>query len=121
MQGLHLCADLIGCSQGPWLTDGAVLRDLCRRCVSEAGLQAVAECFHSFEPAGSGVTGVVLLAESHLAVHTWPEQQAVTVDVYVCNFSADNRAKAHAVLEQLQAVFAPQVARVQAVERGTIA
>jgi spermidine synthase len=46
--------------------------------------------------ASPGVTGTVLLAESHLAIHTWPETGSVTIDVYVCNFSADNSGKAHA-------------------------
>ena len=86
--------------------------------VQAAGLSAVAERFHAFEPAGSGVTGVVLLAESHLAVHTWPELGAVTVDVYVCNFGADNSAKARHLLALLQAALAPEQAQVQAVERG---
>jgi hypothetical protein len=59
--------------------------------VAGSGLTPVGELFHRFEP-GGGVTGVVLLAESHLAVHTWPELGAVTMDVYVCNFSGDNGA-----------------------------
>ena len=118
MQGLHLCADLRGCAPQALMVEPAALRAQCVQAVNEAGLQAVAECFHAFEPSGSGITGVVLLAESHLAIHTWPEQQAVTLDVYVCNYSADNRAKAQALLAALQAAFAPQQAQVQAVERG---
>ena len=74
MQGLHLCADLRGCAPQALMTEPAALRALCVQAVAEAGLQAVAECFHAFEPSGSGITGVVLLAESHLAIHTWPEQ-----------------------------------------------
>ncbi|MBB5203576.1 S-adenosylmethionine decarboxylase proenzyme [Inhella inkyongensis] len=119
MQGLHLCADLRGCDPAAALmTDCAALRNLCVDAVAQAGLQAVAECFHAFQPQGSGITGVVLLAESHLAVHTWPEQGAVTLDVYVCNFGADNSAKAQALLQQLQAAFAPKQAQLQALERG---
>ena len=38
-------------------------------------------------------SGAVLLAESHLAIHTWPERRGVTLDVYVCNFTADNTGK----------------------------
>lgn len=119
MQGLHLCADLRGCPPDvPLMCSTEALRRLCIEAVAQAGLQAVAECFHAFQPAGSGITGVVLLAESHLAIHTWPEQGAVTLDVYVCNFGSDNRAKAQALLAQLQAAFAPAQAQVQAVERG---
>ena len=119
MRGLQLCADFSGCTPGlPALTELAALRDLCVGAVQAAGLTAVAERFHAFEPAGSGITGVVLLAESHLAVHTWPELGAVTVDVYVCNFGTDNSAKARQLLALLQAALAPQQAQVQAVERG---
>lgn len=119
MRGLQLCADFSGCAPGlPALTELDALRDLCVGAVQAAGLSAVAERFHAFEPAGSGVTGVVLLAESHLAVHTWPELGAVTVDVYVCNFGADNSAKARHLLALLQAALAPEQAQVQAVERG---
>jgi S-adenosylmethionine decarboxylase len=65
-----------------------------------------------------GVTGVVLVAESHLAVHTWPELSAVTLDVYVCNIGADNSALAHQVLNELIAAFAPQQVERHVLQRG---
>ena len=118
MHGLHLTADLRGCSlELPPLTDPAALRDLCLHAVREAALQPVGELFHTF-PAAGGVTGVVLLAESHLAVHTWPELQAVTLDVYVCNFGADNTHKAHRLLDALLAAFKPAQVERHAIERG---
>jgi S-adenosylmethionine decarboxylase proenzyme len=117
--GLQLCADLQGCS-GPLLTDLPALRELLTRSVQQSGLSAVAERFHAFEPAGSGITGVLLLAESHLAVHTWPEQQAVTLDLYVCNHSGDNSAKAEALWQQLRNAFAPADAQVQRIQRGSL-
>ena len=69
----------------------------------------MAELFHRFGPADaqSGVTGVVLLAESHLAIHTWPELGGVTLDVYVCNYGADNSGKAEALMAALITAFAP--------------
>ena len=99
------------------MTDPAVLRSLCLRAVAEAGLQAVGELFHRF-PAPGGVTGVVLLTESHLAVHTWPELDAVTLDVYVCNMGTDNSARAQALLSALQTAFAPMAAVHHRVLRG---
>ena len=86
-----------------------------------SGLAPVGELFHRFEPAGAeptGVTGVVLLAESHLAVHTWPELGAVTLDVYVCNFGADNSARARALLAELEQAFAPAQAERHEIARG---
>lgn len=118
MQGLHLTADLAGCPvAAPAFTDPAALRSLCLRLVAEAGLRPVGELFHRFE-GGGGVTGVVLLAESHLAVHTWPELGAVTLDVYVCNFGADNSARARALLAALEQAFAPAQAERHEIARG---
>jgi S-adenosylmethionine decarboxylase len=119
MHGLHLTADLRGCStETPALTDPHALRRLCLAAVRDAALQPVGELFHTFPEAG-GVTGVVLLAESHLAVHTWPELGAVTLDVYVCNFGADNSHKARALLDMLVAAFSPRELEQHALERGT--
>ena len=118
MRGLHLTADLHGCPAAlAVMADPAALRLLCLQAVAGAGLQAVGELFHRF-PAPGGVTGVVLLAESHLAVHTWPELGAVTLDVYVCNLGADNSARAKALLAALQTAFAPTAAEHQQLLRG---
>ena len=124
MQGLHLTADLRDCRGDPLLmSDGQALRALCLAAVTQAGLLAVGELFHRFAPAAdassqSGVTGVVLLAESHLAVHTWPEIGGVTIDAYVCNFGADNTARAEALMARLVAAFAPMRVQQQRLSRG---
>jgi S-adenosylmethionine decarboxylase len=124
MQGLHLTADLSQCHCDPaWLTDAARLLAHCVSEVSAAGLQAVNQLAHAFpatEHGPGGVTATVLLAESHLCVHTWPEQAGVTVDVYVCNFGADHSAKAHALMDALVALFAPGRVQRQALLRGTV-
>ncbi|HWH83390.1 MAG TPA: adenosylmethionine decarboxylase [Burkholderiaceae bacterium] len=127
MHGLHLTADLHDCAApNAAMTEPDALRDVCLAAVRATGLQPVGELFHRFAPgpdadAPVGVTGVVLLAESHCAVHTWPELAAVTLDVYVCNFGADNSARAHALLEALIATFAPRRVERHALERGAVA
>lgn len=123
MEGLHLVADLRGCDPAqPLMLRPEALRELCLEAVNAAGLGAVAELFHRFAPAPgseqSGITGVVLLAESHLAVHTWPELGAVTLDVYVCNLGQDNSSKAQALMDRLVVAFAPATASRQALQRG---
>jgi S-adenosylmethionine decarboxylase len=124
MHGLHLTADLHGCAATrPAMTEPAALRELCMAAVRGSGLTPVSELFHRFDPApGSagpaGITGVVLLAESHLAVHTWPEIGAVTLDVYVCNFGADNSARAHSLLGALIEAFAPAQVERHELVRG---
>jgi len=125
MNGLQLCADLHGCDAAlPAMQDVDALRALCVAAVDAAGLTAVAERFHGFEPVApgepAGVTGVVLLAESHLAVHTWPEQGAVTLDVYVCNLGSDNSTKARLLLQRLRNAFAPEQAQIQEIQRGRL-
>ena len=87
MQGIHLTADLSGCRNNLQLmSDDAGLRQACLDLVNSCGLTVVGETFVKFPGMGNapgGVTGTILLAESHLALHTWPEQSAVTLDVYV--------------------------------------
>jgi S-adenosylmethionine decarboxylase proenzyme len=107
VRGHHLTADLAGCPATlAEMTDARALRSVCLACVQAAGLSAVGELFHVFPPPG-GVTGMVLLAESHVAVHTWPERGAVTLDVYVCNINQDNAAAADRLLASLIEAFAP--------------
>lgn len=122
MTGLHLTADLHGCSLAQAaMTDVQALRSLCLGAVSAAGLTVVGELFHRFpqiETEPQGITGVVLLAESHVAVHTWPERCAVTLDVYVCNFKADNSARAQMLLDALLQGFAPAHVARHALHRG---
>lgn len=124
MQGLHLTADLHGCRCAPhWLLDAPALAAACVRAVQAAGLQAVNQLFHAFPATAQGpggVTATVLLAESHLCVHTWPEQAAVTLDVYVCNFGADHSAQAEALMAALLALFDPQQVQRHALRRGLL-
>ena len=129
MHGLHLTADLRDCPVArAVMTETAALRAACLDAVRAAGLQPVGELFHRFAPAPGadpaapvGITGVVLLAESHLAVHTWPEIAAVTLDVYVCNLGTDNSDRAHALLDALIAAFAPGSVERHALVRGEVA
>ena len=123
MQGLHLTADLYGCSCSPsLLTDAQALTALCARAVEQSQLTVVDEKFFTFpdfEGQPGGVTGAVLLAESHLALHTWPERGSVTLDVYVCNFSTDNSAKAERLMDDLIIAFAPGEQTTNRILRGS--
>ena len=76
------------------------------------------DAFYQFQP--QGVTGTVLLAESHLAIHTWPERGFVTVDVYVCNLANDNSEKAKRLFGALEAILKPARTKYQAIHRGSV-
>lgn len=122
MQGLHIIADLYNCPPFTLLTSADALRDACLRASTAAGLSVLGEHFYQFESfdqaQAAGVTGAVVLAESHLAIHTWPERDQATLDIYVCNVSADNRDKAEALYTTLLDVLNPRDVLVQRVWRG---
>ena len=125
MNGLHLIADLHDCRCTPGLLlDAAGLEVICVDACSRHGLTVVGRLFHAFRDAAgqpAGVTGTVVLAESHLAVHTWPEVGGVTLDVYVCNFSGDNSARAQALFSEMIATFTPARLEKKEVARGHLA
>jgi S-adenosylmethionine decarboxylase len=78
--GTHLLIDMFGAGA---LTDLEYVKDACVRAAEATGATVIGEAFHHFGE-GCGISGVVILAESHLAIHTWPEQQIATIDVFVC-------------------------------------
>ena len=122
MKGLHLTADLYRCRcETAWLTDAQKLGEWCTAAVSAVGLQPVGHLFHTFPATGKGpggVTATVLLAESHICLHTWPEERAVTADVYVCNFSGDQSAKARGLMFALVQRFQPEWTEQRSLDRG---
>ncbi len=125
MNGLHLTGDLFDCScSAALLTDLETLSRTCRDATNESKLTIVDQAWHRFpewngEP--GGITGTILLAESHLAIHTWPERSGVTLDVYVCNFTDDNTGKAEQLFEALMLAFRPKSHVVNRITRGDLA
>ena len=116
--GLHLIGDLYGCrGDARLMVEAAHLEAFCIQAVADAGLTTVGSLFHSFG-AGEGVTGAVVLAESHLALHTWPDDDYVTLDFYVCSYSADNSAKAERLFEAVMQAFAPRDPHLHRVVRA---
>lgn len=116
--GLHLIGDLYGCDSDPRLmTDADYLEAFCKQAVADAGLTTVGSLFHSFGE-GCGVTGVVVLAESHLSLHTWPEDGYVTLDVYVCSYDCDNSSKAEALFKTMMNAFDPEDPHLHRVVRA---
>jgi S-adenosylmethionine/arginine decarboxylase-like enzyme len=89
---------------------------------TDAGLTVLGDHFIQFDGVDGtqqgGSTGAVVLAESHLAIHTWPERDSATLDVYVCNFTGDNTAKAEAVYARLIRALKPADVLVDRIQRG---
>ena len=122
MKGLHIIADLYNCQKGDLLVSADKLRELCVNACIGAGLTVVGQHFYQFDGADGtqlgGSTGAVVLAESHLAIHTWPERDGATLDVYVCNYTCDNTGKAEAVYKTLLKALKPADVLVERVQRG---
>jgi len=122
MKGLHIIADLYNCAKSELLYSSDKLRDICVQACKDAGLTVLGEHFIQFDGADGtqqgGSTGAVVLAESHLAIHTWPERDGATLDVYVCNFTADNTGKAESVYKSLVKALKPADVMVERIQRG---
>ena len=79
--GKHCILELYGCDSAK-LDDEAFLRDTITTAAKRAGATLLNLITHRFEP--QGVTGLALLAESHISIHTWPESGYAAVDVFTC-------------------------------------
>jgi S-adenosylmethionine/arginine decarboxylase-like enzyme len=103
------------------MTQAEVLAQRVESLAGAAGLTVVGRQWVGFaaHPDGAaGVTGALLLAESHVAVHTWPEWDQVTVDVYVCNLRSDNSGRARALMRMLITAFEPTRVQSHELRRG---
>lgn len=110
-QGLHLLADLKGIKSEA-LRHGSDLEKLLLQSAEAAGARILFSHFHAFG-VGEGVTGVVLLAESHISIHTWPESGFLAADIFMCG-----KADAHKALAVLRAALKPASCSVREILRG---
>lgn len=78
--GRHLLVELFECEKD--LNEESFLKPILVAAAEEAGAQVLESSFHKFSP--YGVSGVVIIAESHLSIHTWPEYHYAAVDVFTC-------------------------------------
>ncbi|PNK59781.1 S-adenosylmethionine decarboxylase family protein [Psychrobacter sp. FDAARGOS_221] len=140
LNGKHILAEFWQCQCAPeLLTEIEPLLTKLTQAVADAGLTLVGHAVHQFQPIedaeiatdkisvepvnktvqvqSSGVTLTLLLAESHLCLHTWGEHNSVTLDVYVCNVTQDNSDKAQALFTACVDIFAPKQQHVNQVIR----
>ncbi|QMT33496.1 adenosylmethionine decarboxylase [Conchiformibius steedae DSM 2580] len=82
MKQRHGLLDLYGCPPD-LLRDAAALEQILRRSAEAAGATVLWHKLHTFG-GGGGVTGVLLLAESHISIHTWPEHSFAAADIFLC-------------------------------------
>lgn len=84
--GRHVLAEVYGCDR-QILDDINSVRDIMKTAALKAGAEIREVAFHKFAP--QGVSGVVVISESHLAIHTWPELGYAAVDVFTCGDTVD--------------------------------
>lgn len=111
--GLHLLADLKGVASA-LLTDPDAIDALLREAAGAAGARILHSHFHAFGP-GMGVTGVLLLAESHISIHTWPEHGFAAADIFMCG-----DARPQLALDLIVQALNPSASVLRTVERGQL-
>jgi S-adenosylmethionine decarboxylase len=112
-RGTHLLVEYLGC-QPAQLNDPALLEHALREAAALIGARVVTAAFHQFSP--HGVTGMLLLEESHLSIHTWPEHGYAAVDLYTCGTPAAERA-----VPALATALKAQRSELLTVARGQLA
>jgi len=106
--GLHYIIEFFGARN---LMDTGPVQRVLREAAEKAGAVVLDENVHDFGE-GQGVTGVVVLAESHISIHTWPEHDYIALDIFMCGNSDPQKA-----LQWLRDFFQPQAIETQLIER----
>ena len=120
MPGLHLTADLYRCRcDAAWLADAERLGQWCARAAQAAGLEPVEHSFRGAVASGrapDGVSGAVVLAHGHVALHTWPARRMATLDVFAGD--GGQAQPARALMTALVERFAPEWTEQRSLDRG---
>lgn len=107
--GVHLLIDFWGATH---LQDEVLIEQAMRDAASACGATVLGVNLHSFGD-GAGVTGVAILAESHISIHTWPEIDYAALDVFMCG-----ACDPHKTLPVLRAAFRPSEEKISEHRRG---
>ncbi|HCP60354.1 MAG TPA: S-adenosylmethionine decarboxylase proenzyme [Dehalococcoidia bacterium] len=98
--GKHLLLELKDCDR-ELLNDIGFLKKALLSAAVEAGATVLGESFHQFSP--QGVSGVVVVSESHLCIHTWPEHGYAAADIFTCGDSVQPEKAAEFLVRELSA------------------
>lgn len=109
--GKHLIAEFSQC-RGCDLSDEKRIRSLLLEAALQCGATVLHEKFHRFSP--QGITGYLLLAESHISIHTWPEYDYAAVDIFTCG-----KMRSRQALRSVREGLGAGSCRIVVVERGT--
>ena len=109
--GTHLLLDLWNAEN---LCDPDLINSALREAAEAAGATILHSHFHHFSPNG-GVSGVIVLAESHISIHTWPERAFAAIDIFMCGACDPYRS-----IPTLKAAFNPGSIQLSEQRRGLV-
>lgn len=123
MKGLHIVANFYNCNfyQSIVQDKAAYEKQLLEKAIQfceKAGLHVVGQSSYHFEP--QGFTFAILLAESHLSIHTWPENGNVAFDIYTCNYQNDNSEKTKQVYQWIKELLLPTDVEYKEINRANL-
>ena len=111
--GRHMLLELKDCNREV-LNNLDLLQDVLCSAAQEAGATVLEKHFHHFSP--QGVSGAVIIAESHLALHTWPEYGYAALDIFTCGDSV----KPEVAVELLIKIFESKDPTIIELKRGVL-
>ncbi len=111
--GRHVLLELKDCNREV-LNNLELLQDVLRSAAQEAGATVLEQYFHHFSP--QGVSGAIIIAESHLALHTWPEYGYAAVDIFTCGDSV----KPEIAVDLLIKIFESKDPTILELKRGVM-
>lgn len=100
--GLHILAEF-ATARIELFSSSAHCRQFFNGIINQHQLEQVGEIYHDFS--GAGFTAVLCLTESHLSIHTWPEFNLATFDIFLSNYQRDNSDKVRRIYEEVLSFF----------------
>src|SRR3990167_5659378 len=106
-KGIHILSNFFGCRNKDLLVNEEKLSNLLINSINKNHLTILKSAFHKFNE--GGITGFLLLSESHISIHTWPEKNNyIALDIFVCNLEKDNTENAKNIYKELVKAFKPE-------------
>ncbi len=109
--GRHIIAELYGVSKD-LISEEKTVREILERVADQVKFSKVGSLYKQFNP--HGVTGVILIEESHISIHTWPEYELVNLDIFSCGHLEDVDKAFELFLKE----FKPKSYRHYVLDRG---
>ena len=114
--GRHLIVELADCNRSI-LNNQLLLEEYFKEAVRRSGATIVESVFHQYNP--QGISGVIVIAESHISIHTWPEYGYAAVDFFTCGDSVDPYKAFEYVKEKLESKDAHVVEMMRGIPSAT--